>query len=221
MKQLFLVLLAVFVTSVACAQDMTPTEVLEKIQKRYSSLDDASAKFSEKVSFKYAKIEQSFTGTVKMKKGNKYRIESQQQTLVTDGKTVWLYTPAQKQVLIDTYKNDPHSFSPERMLLGLPKNFQATLLNEDATIAGASYVLKLAPKTNTESTKLFKSMKVWVAEKDWSIRKIEYIDLNETTTVYVLTALQFDTGVPDDAFKFAPPANTDVVDLRKAPSPGN
>ena len=98
---------------------------------------------------------------------------------------------------------------------------QATLLNEDATIAGASYVLKLAPKTNTESTKLFKSMKVWVAEKDWSIRKIEYTDLNETTTVYVLSALQFDIGVPDDAFKFAPPANTEVVDLRKAPSPGN
>ena len=64
-------------------------------------------------------------------------------------------------------------------------------------------------------------MKVWVAEKDWSIRKIEYTDLNETTTVYVLSALQFDSGVADDVFKFTPPANTEVVDLRKAQSPGN
>jgi outer membrane lipoprotein-sorting protein len=85
MKQLLTILLLVVVTSAAFAQDVSPTEVLEKIQKRYSSLDDASAKFTEKVSFKYAKIEQSFAGTVKMKKGNKYRIESQQQTLVTDG----------------------------------------------------------------------------------------------------------------------------------------
>lgn len=217
MKKLLFILIIVF-AHVSYSQDITPTEVLEKIQKRYSSLDDASAKFAEKVSFKYAKIEQSFTGTVKMKKGNKYRIESQQQTLVTDGKTVWLFTPAQKQVLIDAYKNDPHTFSPERMLLGLPKNFQATLLNEDASVAGATYVLKLAPKTNTESTKLFKSMKVWVAEKDWSIRKIEYIDLNETTTLYVLSGLQFDTGVNDDVFRFTPPANVEVVDLRKAQS---
>ena len=208
--------MSVLFATVSLAQDISPTEVLENVQKKYTSLSDASAKFAEKVSFKYAKIEQSFTGTVKMKKGNRYRIESQQQTLVTDGKTVWLYTPASKQVLIDAYKNDPNTFSPDRMLLGLPKNFQATLLNEDAASVGATYVLKLAPKANTESTRLFKSLKVWVLEKDWSIRKLEYIDLNETRTVYTLSAMQFDAGVADDAFKFAVPANCAVVDLRNA-----
>ncbi len=216
MKKLLSLMLALFVQS-AFSQDITPTEVLENVQKKYTSTSDASAKFSQKVSFKYAKIEQAFTGTVKMKKGNRYRIESQQQTLVTDGKTVWLYTPATKQVLIDTYKNDPRTFSPERMLLGLPKNFQATLLDEDAKAAGATYVMKLAPKANTESTKLFKSLKVWVSDDDWSIRKIEYVDLNETRTVYTLTELAFDAGVADDAFRFTAPAKTTVVDLRNAP----
>jgi outer membrane lipoprotein carrier protein len=202
--------------TVARAQDVAPSEVLEEVQKKYSSVNDAQAKFTQKVSFKYAKIEQAFSGSVKMKKGNRYRIESQQQTLVTDGKTVWLYTPATKQVLIDSYKNDPRTFSPERFLLGLPKNFQAVLLSEDAASVGADYVLKLAPKSNTESTKLFKSLKIWVAEKEWNIKKIEYIDLNDTRTVYVLSALQFDEGVPDDAFRFVPPANAEVVDLRNA-----
>ena len=219
MKKLLSIVFVLLVHT-AFAQDVSPTEVLEKVQKRYTSLNDASAKFSQKVSFKYAKIEQSFTGTVKMKKGNRYRIESQQQTLVTDGKTVWLYTPSTKQVLIDTYKNDPRTFSPDRMLLGLPKNFQATLLNEDASSAGADYVLKLAPKANTESTRLFKSLKIWVAEKDWSLRKLEYIDLNETRTVYTLSALQFDAGVPDDVFRFTAPANVETVDLRNAQPSG-
>jgi outer membrane lipoprotein carrier protein len=215
MKNYYFLFLLLF-TTVSFAQDVSPTEVLEKVQKRYTSIDDAAAKFTQTVSFKYAKIEQTFSGTVKMKKGNRYRVESQQQTLVTDGKTVWLYTPSTKQVLIDAYKNDPNSFSPERMLLGLPKNFQATLLNEDASAVGATYVLKLAPKANTESTRLFKSLKVWVAEKDWSVRKLEYIDLNETRTVYTLSALQFDSGLPDEAFRFTVPANVDVVDLRTA-----
>jgi len=216
MKTSLLLLLALFV-SPAFSQDITPTEVLENVQKKYTSTSDASAKFAQKVSFKYAKIEQAFTGTVKMKKGNRYRVESQQQTLVTDGKTVWLYTPATKQVLIDTYKNDARTFSPERMLLGLPKNFKATLLAEDAKAAGATYVMKLAPKANTESTKLFKSLKVWVLDDDWSIRKMEYIDLNETRTVYTLTDLEFDAGVADDVFRFTAPAKTSVVDLRNAP----
>jgi outer membrane lipoprotein carrier protein len=219
MKKLLCLLLVVIAHTLS-AQNASPTLVLENMQKRYASLDDASAKFTQKVSFKYAKIEQVFSGTVKMKKGNRYRVESNQQTLVTDGKTVWLYTPASKQVLIDTYKNDPATFSPDRMLLGLPKNFQATLLNEDASAVGATYVLKLAPKTSTESTKLFKSMKVWITDKDWSMRKIEYTDLNETTTVYSLSAIQYDSGIADDAFRFVVPANTAVVDLRKAPPAG-
>ncbi|MGE5314017.1 MAG: outer membrane lipoprotein chaperone LolA [Acidobacteriota bacterium] len=202
--------------SIAVAQDVEPSEVLENVQKKYSDVNDAQAKFTQKVSFKYAKVEQSFNGTVKMKKGNRYRVESQQQTLVTDGKTVWLYTPSTKQVLIDSYKSDPRAFSPDRFLLGLPKNFQATLLNENASSVGADYVLKLAPKTNTESTKLFKSLKVWVAEKDWSVRKIEYVDMNDTRTVYTLSALQFDEGVPDGVFHFIPPAGAQVVDLRNA-----
>jgi outer membrane lipoprotein carrier protein len=210
----------VLINYAAFAQNVSPAEVLENVQKKYTSLNDAAAAFTQKVSFKYAKIEQAFTGTVKMKKGNRYRIESQQQTLVTDGKTIWLYTPASKQVLIDSYKDDPRTFSPERMLLGLPKNFQATLLTEDALASGATYVLKLAPKKNTESVKLFKSLKVWVLEKDWSLRKIEYIDLNDTRTLYSLSSLQFDTGVADDVFRFTVPANVDVVDLRGAPPAG-
>jgi outer membrane lipoprotein carrier protein len=216
MKAFIIAAVIAFAFGSAWAQDATPSEVLERVQKKYSSVDDAQAKFTQKVSFKYAKIEQSFSGTVKMKKGNKYRIESQQQTLVTDGKTVWLYTPASKQVLIDSYRSDPRTFSPDRFLLGLPKNFQATLLNENAASVGADYVLKLAPKSNTESTKLFKSLKVWVAEKDWSVRKIEYVDMNDTRTVYTLSALQFDDGVPEDAFRFTPPPQTNVVDLRNA-----
>ena len=68
---------------------LNAAEVLEKVQEAYSNVEDASASFTQTVSLKYAKIEQTYTGTVMMKKGNKYRIESQEQTLVTDGATVW------------------------------------------------------------------------------------------------------------------------------------
>ena len=191
---------------------LSAAEVLEKVQDAYSNIEDASAGFTQTVSLKYAKIEQTYTGTVMMKKGNKYRIESQEQTLVTDGSTVWLYSPVNKQVLIDSYKETPDSFSPEKFLIGLPKNFRAALVDDNGADAHAAYTLKLSPKSGV--AKYLKSLKVWIDDADWSIRGVEYIDVNETRTFYSLKDVRFNAGIPDERFVFVVPEHVEVVDLR-------
>ena len=190
----------------------TASEVLGKVQEKYAGLEDASAEFTQTVSFKYAKIEQTFTGTVMMKKGNKYRVESQQQTLVTDGHTVWVYTPVNGQVLIDSYRENTSAFSPEKFLVGLPKNFHATYIEDNTSGSGPNVVLKLQPKS--DSQKSVKSLKVWIDPANWSIAKVEYFDLNETRTVYSMSAITFNAGVPEKQFTFTVPPGVEVVDLR-------
>lgn len=189
---------------------LTANDVVEKVQKKYSALNDASAEFIQRVTFKYTKSEQSFSGTVLMKKGNKYRIESQQQTLVTDGSLVWLYSPINAQLLIDTYRENRQTFSPEKFLFGLPKNYTAVFTGEDQS---SVYVLKLAPRS-TEASKMIKTLKVWVSKSDWNVQKIEYTDMNETRTVYVLQNLRIDQGIDDSRFTFSAPAGTEVIDMR-------
>jgi chaperone LolA len=191
---------------------LTATEVLEKVQEMYANVSDASAEFAQTVSFKYAKLEQSFSGTVMMKKGNKYRIESQEQTLVTDGSTVWAYSPVNNQVLIDSYRENPNTFSPEKFLLGLPKNFRATFVEDKASAAPDAIVLKLLPKS--DAAKFVKSLKVWIDSNDWSVRKVEYVDMNETRTVYLLKSVTFNGGILDGRFTFVVPEKIEVVDLR-------
>jgi outer membrane lipoprotein carrier protein len=191
---------------------LSAAEVLEKVQEAYAKIEDASAGFTQTVSLKYAKIQQTYTGTVMMKKGNKYRVESQEQILVTDGVTVWLYSPVNKQVLIDSYKATPDSFSPEKFLVGLPKNFRAALVDDNGTDIHAAYTLKLSPKSGT--AKYLKSLKVWIDDADWSIRAVEYIDVNETKTFYSLKDFRSNTGIPDERFTFIVPEHVEVVDLR-------
>ena len=187
--------------------------VLEIVQEAYAKINDAFAEFTQVVSLKYAGIEQTYTGSVMMKRGNRYRIESQQQTIVTDGKTVWAYSPVNKQAVIDYYKETPTTFSPEQFLLGLPKNFRAMIVDEDPG-TDAAYVLKLTPKEGT--SKFVKSLKVWIRDTDWSVRKLEYTDMNETRTSYTLTGVRFNQGIADERFVFVVPEHTEVVDLRPA-----
>ena len=193
---------------------LSAAEVLEKVEETYANVEDASAEFTQTVSLKYAKIEQTFSGTVMMKKGNKYRIESQEQTIVTDGKTVWAYSPVNKQVLTDSYKENPDAFSPDKFLVGLPKNFRAAFVDDNAANDHAAYNLKLSPKSGV--SKYVKSLKVWIDDADWSVRSVEYIDMNETRTVYSLKDVRFNNGLPDDRFTFVVPEHVEVIDLRSS-----
>ena len=191
---------------------LTAVEVLDKVEKMYASVNDASAEFVQTVSFKFAKIEQSFSGTVLMKKKNKYRVESQQQTLVTDGTTVWVYSPVNNQVLIDKYKETPNTFSPEKFLIGLPKNFRAAIVDDNSPEGVGATVLKLLPKSDAST--FVKSLKVWINDNNWSVRRIEYVDANETRTVYALKSLIFNAGIPDEKFAFSAPEKAETIDLR-------
>ena len=45
---------------------------------------------------------------------DKYRIESKNEVIVTDGVTSWSYYKKKKQVVIDNYKKDGNTFSPNK-----------------------------------------------------------------------------------------------------------
>ena len=99
------------------------SEITKKIQSAYARLQTASASFVQTVQRKFSKYEQQLSGTVKIKLGNKYRIEHGLQTIVTDGKLVWIYTPSTDQVLIDSFKNNTTSFSPDKLFRDFLKEF--------------------------------------------------------------------------------------------------
>ena len=195
-----------------CQQkELTVKEITDHLQKKYESIQDATARFTQHVKFGFSQIEQNFSGTLRMKKPNKYRIETEYQTLVTDGATVWSFSPANKQVLVDRYKETPDSFTPEQFLLNLPSNYFATLVPSEKSTEQSVVVLKLVPK---DDQSFVKSMKVWVDEGSWMVRKVEMIDVNDTEKTYTVQDLKINSNLKENTFAFTPPPGTEVVDLR-------
>ncbi|MCX6144011.1 MAG: outer membrane lipoprotein chaperone LolA [Ignavibacteriales bacterium] len=207
------VILLVLSSTLAYSQqrEYSVKEITDKLQKKYDSLQDATAHFTQHVKFGFSKIEQSFSGTLRMKRLNKYRIETEYQTLVTDGTTVWSYSPVNKQVLIDRYKETPDSFAPEQLLLNLPANYFASLVHQEKKGEATWFALKLVPK---DDQSFVKSMKVWIEEGSWVVRKVEMLDVNDTEKMYDVQEVKINTGLKDVTFTFTAPAGTEVVDLR-------
>lgn len=212
MRTIWLLILVLFGGVLYSRQkELTVKEITDKLQRRYDSIQDATARFTQHVKFGFSKIEQNFAGTLKMKKSNKYRVETEYQTLVTDGSTVWSYSPMNKQVLIDRYKETPDSFTPEQFLLNLPTNYYATLVQQEKTAESSWVVMKLVPK---DDQSFIKSMKVWVEEGSWIVRKVEMLDVNDTEKTYTVQEVKINTNLKDNTFAFTPPPGTEIVDLR-------
>ncbi|MBM2840369.1 MAG: Outer rane lipoprotein-sorting protein [Bacteroidetes bacterium] len=205
------VVLSVVVCCSLFAAEDTAQDVLERMRKKYDTISDAQLKFSQNTKFTLSKIEQHVNGTLFLKKTNKYRVETDDQTIVTNGETVWSYSAANKQVLIDHFKLDENSMSPEKVLTSAPTEYTSTLLGSEKIGKTDVVVLKLTPK-NDQS--LVKTMKLWVDNATWLIKKAEIVDVNGKQTEYLVTEVKVNTGLPDSRFTYQAPEGAEVVDLR-------
>jgi len=186
-------------------------DVLENVRKKYDSIKDLELTFSQRVTFEMARIEQNTDGTLFLKKENKYRIELDEQTIVTNGKTVWSYSVQNHQVLIDNFKPDDQALTPERILTGAPGDFYATVVGKEKLGRIDATVLKLVPKNDQSA---LKSLRLWVDTKEWFIKKAEVQDAGGKETTYLVNDLKVNTGVQDARFTYQIPDGAEVVDLR-------
>jgi chaperone LolA len=197
---------AIFCLNVSFAQDAQ--EIIKKVQSKYNTIKDASATYSQSVKYSSGSS-QSSSGTIYIQKEDKYRIESKNEIIVTDGVTSWSYSKKKKQVIIDNYKNDGNTFSPNKFLFSYPENFYSDLESTE-TISGIEcYLLKLTPRYKGS----VKSAKIWVDKDDNLIRKIT-INSSESVTTYTLKKITLDAGLSSSKFTFSPPEGVEVIDLR-------
>jgi len=194
--------------SFAQGDNITAQDIIQNVQNTYKDIDDAKASFSQTVKYNGSKSQTS-SGTLYIKKENKYRIETSSQILVTDGTTSWSYNPGKKQVVIDNYKETGNTFSPNKYLFQYPENFYSDLSGTETMGGKDVYVLKLKPREGG----MVKSATLWVGKDDWLIKKI-YIQTDESTTTFNVKNIQINPGLSNSKFTFTPPEGVEVIDMR-------
>ena len=189
----------------------TAANIVKSIQENYRQTDDAIIQFTQTVVLPLSKVSKTIDGTVYLKKGNKYRIETGDRTLVTDGRTSWLYMPASNQVVIDNFRDDKNTISPDKFLLGVPSDYYVVLISSKFGDDDTTYTLRLTPKSDNS---FIRSIKLLVSG-NWTIRSAEISDMNDTQYTYTVRSLKVNTGFPNSRFEFDPPNGAQVVDLRQ------
>lgn len=212
MKTLLITLtLLAFAAVPSFAETPTAIQIVKNVQNKYSRIEDAAIEFTQTVTFPLSKVSKTITGTLYLKKGNKYRIETDDKVIVTNGKISWVYLPETQQVLIDNFRNDKNTITPDKFLLNVPSDYFAVLLSTVKTDSSELFTLRLTPKSDNS---FIRSIRI-VIDSSWAVRSAEISDMNDTRYTYTVDSLKINTDIPDSEFEFIPPKGAQVVDLRQ------
>ena len=208
---------------VAAAQTPAPAgamsldDAVRGLETAYGKITDLKAEFDQTAFNKSLNQSIPAKGVVYLKKGGKLRWEYADPTpqqIVSDGKTLWIYTPALRQVNVGT--------APEALagpagsfLAGLGKlreHFNVRFLNPaQPKDAEGNVVLDLTPK---QPLPTLSRLILALEPSRWELRKAVVYDQFENMVTMRFTKLVVNGGLSDRLFTFVPPPGVATVPIK-------
>jgi len=192
----------------ATAPDAATTALVQRIQKTYAPVDTLAASFVQVTeSGLYGREEQS--GELALRRPNLMRWDfaGSGKQYVLDGKSLWVYLPAQKQV--QKYSSIlQQSMIANNLLMSLHKvgeDFEASALP-----AESGHRLALTPKDPTLRSQV-KSI-VLSVDDAYALSGLKLVDPVDNVTLLTFRETRLGADVPAGTFTFEVPEGVEVID---------
>lgn len=197
----------------------TVDEVIYNMEKAERNLQTVKFRFEQDVDFADVKKDIHVKGEAIFSKPKKFHIEKTgpaQQITVSDGQTLWTYSPAHNQVWQSKVKDGgfgplfPKGLAPVNDLVGeLKKNFKLALSTTIETAEGPEIWLEATPKEAPQEY----TLKLNVSPDSWFPTKLVYHS-DSARVVTKLINVEFNPALPKNVFRFVPPKGVDVIPLQ-------
>ncbi len=210
-----LFLMVVSASAPAHAAASKVDKIVRQVQARYDATTDFQADVIQSATIKSLNKTVTAKGTVEFKKPGRMRwelTEGDAQTIVADGKMLWLYRAEDQQVVRMPFDNAFNSRTPISFLVGVGRiadDFTAKLDSESPE----EIRLLLTPKKPGAD---LKQLKLSVSPDTFDLRAAEVEDPLGNLSSFRLTNLRRNLGLPDDHFVFNVPPGVDVLDAPSA-----
>lgn len=228
---ILLVLIICLHISSATAKEATLAEVISTVEQGYGNLQDLQADFSQVTTLPGLPRPQKGNGQLLLRRPQKgaaqfrfdYKIPQQQ--IISNGSTLWLYQPAEKQVIIASTAAMLQSGGNLAMsyLTGLgniSKDFTPSFAKPSRDDKG-NYLIQLAPHNPTPALTLLKltiskeAVEKYLAKNSGSISfpvvTSIVADFNGSETRIDYSRIRTNSGVSTKSFEFSPPKGVEII----------
>jgi outer membrane lipoprotein carrier protein len=187
-------------------------KIMGGIEKRYAG-QGFRAKFFQESMLKAMMISDTAEGRLTVKRPGKMRWEYQipnEQTIITDGKSMWIYRPADRQVMVG---RAPEFFSGGKgagFLSDIGQIRKSFDLQLQASKEPDHYRLRLLPKTPTAD---LADIILLVNRSDFLVQQVLTYNSYGDETRIQFSEYQFNQNPKDSLFTFVIPDGIDVVQI--------
>src|SRR3989449_3639650 len=188
-------------------------DLIDGVEKSFARMDDYSSDFVQ-ISKDLLNRKQEAAGHLYLKRARMARWEytsPEEQLFVSDGKMVYFYVPADKQVNREAVKDTFDDRMPLMFLLGrsnLRNEFtHFELLNTKPFLAGTK-VIRMSPKRKTD----LKELVIEVDPQNFQIRRLLLEHSDGSRSEFVFSNIRTNTGLKASQFDFKVPPGVQVVE---------
>jgi outer membrane lipoprotein carrier protein len=200
--------------SAADAQSPPPKmdTIMQGIEQRYAG-KGFSAKFFQESMLKAMQISDTAEGTLTVKRPDKMRWAyhmPDEQTIITDGRHLWIYRPADNQVVVGKASEFFGLGKGAGFLSDIRKIRESFEISVQPAENQNYYRLRLVPRNaNPEMTEIILS----VDRKTFQINQVVTYNQFGDETRIVLSNYEFNINPDDSLFTFSIPDGVDVVHM--------
>lgn len=196
----------------AAAADPTIDTIIAGVEARYN-VPGFTADFDQESILKAMAVTDTASGRLMVRQPGKMRWEylvPDPQTIITDGKDLWVYRPQENQVLV----GKAPSFFGEGKGAGFLSNIKTVRKSFQLSLEPASdpnhYHLKLLP--NKSSVELM-AVELDIVKKTYDLVRITTFNVYGDETRIELKNVRFDDPPPEKLFRFDVPEGADVLQM--------
>lgn len=194
------------------AQNLSPDKVMDRLDGKIKDAKTLRIAFEEAYIWKLTGETVTTQGTLFLEGERRFRVETEDQIIVSDGETLWTYSRSQNRVLIDKLGENETQMLPRRILFHYVKDYAVQSAGKE-TLDGKESV-RLIFTANTQAV-LYPRVELWVNLDTWLPSQVLQEDMDGNHTRYRLLEVNVDVPLPEGALVFQAPEGADVIDMRQ------
>jgi outer membrane lipoprotein carrier protein len=185
-------------------------KILAEIENNLKAIKTMKVDFEQEVSSGvFATIDKS-SGKIYMTSGDRFRVETDEQVIVSDSVLLWIYSIENKQVRIDSVHKIDELVRPSEYLFNFKEGYNADLLEERKCDFGDCYQVLLKASSEDE---FIKEMKLYIDAETSLTQRAEYKDINGNLVTIRFKKYKIDKKIPPEIFNFKTPKGVEEIRL--------
>jgi outer membrane lipoprotein-sorting protein len=208
-KILFFILL---ILNTECfSQDKQSNEILHQLSINTKSYKNINVDFDFDFKNITQEINEKQKGNIKIK-GNKFRLELDQQIIISDDTTQWVYLKESNELQIMEYDSLDEMISPNKLFTIYEEGYKNTYVELKTDSDLSLHIIDLFPIESNS----FQKIQLQINSEKIQLHNIILYDKNGGTFNYLITKFTIDTDLDQNLFKFNKEdyPEIQIIDLR-------